>query len=179
MISELIRSYYLNHKRLKAKQPAKHDFFDTVKRSFRVGLTDIDFNMHINNANYLRFMERSRWDHPVQTGTFQTMMENKLNFIVAGIEISYIREIRLFTRFDVETRYIGWDDKYFYMEQRLTVDGKIHAYAVVKAVFVQSGTVQTPIQTMKYITTHGTPEVLPEHIEHWKNMALAKRQYTS
>lgn len=172
MISELIRSY-----RLSKKHPGNLDFLDPVTRSFRVGFRDIDFNMHINNAKYLRFMERARWDHPVQTGAFNKMWKHKLNFIVAGIEIGFIREIKLFTKFDVETRYIGWDEKYFYIEQRLLVKGKIHAYAVVKAVFTQKGKVLTPQQVMEYIPTQLQPEILPEHMDLWKNMSAAKRAY--
>jgi len=85
MITEIIRSVYLNRKNKQRRDFAAQDFFAPTKRRFRVGLRDIDFNMHINNARYMVFMERARWDHPVQTATWDKMLANKLNFIVAGI----------------------------------------------------------------------------------------------
>lgn len=178
MISEIIRSAYLSKKQGK-KQSPKIDFLATVKRPFRVGLRDIDFNIHINNARYLVFMEKARWDHSVQTGIFNTLFKNKINFIVAGIEIGYIREIRLFTRFNVETTYLGWDEKYFYMEQRCVVKGKLHGYALIKSAFTQKGKVITPEQVMEYIPSENRPENLPEHMQIWKDLAAAKRRYSA
>jgi YbgC/YbaW family acyl-CoA thioester hydrolase len=128
MIREILRSLVLNQRNKQSKRFQKRPFMSAVKRSFRVGLADIDFNMHINNARYMVFMERARWDHPVQTGTWDIMLKEKLNFIVAGIEMGYIREIRLGKKFQVESRYLGWDEKYLYLEQRFMADGKIHAY---------------------------------------------------
>jgi len=178
MISEIIRSMYLNRKNKKRSEFRPKNFFEGTKRGFRVGLRDIDFNMHINNARYMVFMERARWDHPVQTGTWDKMLGSKLNFIVAGIEMGYIREIRLFKKFEVETRYVGWDDKYFYIDQRFIADGKIHAYGLVKAVFMQGGKLASPSAVATQLNIGMPEEVLPEHMEQWQKMSIAKRAYS-
>ena len=57
MIREILRSIVLN--KFSKKSQAK-PFMSVVTRKFRAGLFDIDFNMHINNANYMRFMEKAR-----------------------------------------------------------------------------------------------------------------------
>lgn len=179
MILEILRSMILNQRNQLTKQPPVKDFMSVIKRSFRVGLRDIDFNMHINNARYMVFMERARWDHPVQTNTWNVMFKDKLNFIVAGIEMGYIREIRLGKRFDVETRYIGWDEKYIYLEQRFVVDGKIHAYGLVKAVFLQQGKRANPGEVADILGVHQANDVLPEHLVLWKQLSHAKRDYSA
>lgn len=178
MILEILRSIYLNRKNKTNPAFRPLSFFTATKRSFRVGLRDIDFNMHINNARYMVFMERGRWDHPVQTNTWDGMLKNKLNFIVAGIEMGYIREIRLFKKFDVETRYLGWDEKYFYLEQRFVADGKIHAYGLVKAVLLQQGKLASPASVASLLNIKDAPSELPEHIDYWKKMSIAKRAYS-
>lgn len=178
MITEIIRSVYLNRKNKQRRDFAAQDFFAPTKRRFRVGLRDIDFNMHINNARYMVFMERARWDHPVQTATWDKMLANKLNFIVAGIEMGYIRELRLFKTFEVETCYLGWDEKYIYMEQRFIADGKIHAYGLVKAVFLQQGKLASPAAVAALLNIAQPEQPLPEHIEQWQKMAIAKRAYS-
>ncbi|EDM65671.1 MAG: integrase [Moritella sp.] len=174
MISELIRCFYLRNKQTNTK-----GFFDTITRSFRVGFRHIDLNLHINNAKYLMFLEKARWDHSIQTNTFNTLLKNKLNFIVAGVEVGYIREIRLFKKFNVETTYLGWDEKYFYLEQKCVADGKLCNYSLVKAVFVQKGKVISPEKVMTYIPVEQRPQQLPEHMQIWKDLGIAKRNFTT
>ena len=179
MITEIIRSLYLNRKNKKDASFQPKGFLEKASRSFRVGLRDIDFNMHINNARYMVLMEKARWDHPVQTGTWDAMVKNKANFIVAGIEMGYIREIRLFKKFEVETTYLGWDDKYFYLEQRFVADGKIHAYGLVKAVFMQQGKVGVPAKLAEQLKLGVPTEPLPEHMELWQKLTASKRFYST
>lgn len=178
MIREIIRSVVLNKRNKMSKRFQRVPFMSGIKRSFRVGLTDIDFNMHINNSRYMVFMERARWDHPVQTGTWDVMLKETLNFIVAGIEMGYIREIRFGKKFHVESRYLGWDEKYFYLEQRFVADGKIHAYGLVKAVFLQHGKIALPDDAAKILGITHAPDALPEHMQLWKRLGVAKREYS-
>ena len=173
MISELIRCFYLSK-----KHSGKQGFFDTVSRSFRVGLRHIDLNFHINNAKYLIFMEKGRWDHTIQTNTFKLLLKNKLNFIVAGVEVGYIREIKLFKKFQVETTYLGWDEKYFYLEQKCVADGKLYNYSLVKAVFTRRGKVMAPEQVLNLLPAEQRPNQLPEHMQQWKALTSAKRSFT-
>jgi len=179
MIREILRSLVLNKRNKQSKSFQKRPFMSVVKRSFRVGLADIDFNMHINNSRYMVFMERARWDHPVQTGTWDIMLKEKLNFIVAGIEMGYIREIRWGKKFQVESRYLGWDEKYLYLEQRFVADGKIHAYGLVKAVFLQRGKMTAPEKVAEVLGIAHAPDALPEHMELWKRLSSAKREFSA
>jgi len=125
------------------------------------------------------FLEKARWDHSIQTDTFNLLLKNKLNFIVAGVEVGYIREIRLFKKFDVETTYLGWDEKYFYLEQKCVADGKLCNYSLVKAVFTQKGKVVSPSEVMDIIPVEQRPQQLPEHMQIWKDLAIAKRNFSS
>lgn len=172
MISELIRSATLNS----FTQP-KTNFLGKVTRKFRVYPQHIDFNMHINNAKYLTFFERGRWDHSVQTGTFSALFKNGLNFIVAGIDVTYIRELKLFQAFDIETEYVGWDEKYFYLEQRCLVNGKLHSHALIKAVYLQKGKIVAPTQVCNILGEGNVADTqMPKHMALWKELAVAKRE---
>ena len=173
MIVELIKSIVLS-----IFTKPKHNFLDTVSKSYRVLPQHIDFNMHINNAKYLNFLERGRWDHSLQTGSFNQLIRNGYNFIVAGIDIGYIRELNLFQAFDVETNYVGWDEKYFYLEQRCTVNGKIHSYALVKAVYLKKGKPVVPAKVLKAVGLELDDVKMPEHMSLWKSLASAKREYS-
>lgn len=179
MISEIIRTLVISVLNKKCKSFQPKPFMSVITRKFRVGLFDIDFNMHINNARYMVFMERARWDHPIQTNTWNIMLQEKLNFIVAGIEMGYIREIRFGKKFEIETHYVGWDDKYFYIEQRFLVGDKIHAYGLVKAVFLQDGVIKKPADVAKILGVNPLQEPLPAHMGLWKRISSAKREYST
>ena len=153
-------------------------FMSVIKRKFRVGLADIDFNMHVNNSRYMVFMERGRWDHSVQTNTWDVMVKQKLNSIIAGIEMGYIREIRFGKPFDLETRFIGWDNKYVYLEQRFVVADKIYAYGLVKAVYFQRGQLIEPSAAMALLGVQQASQPLPQHMELWKTLSHAKKEYS-
>lgn len=179
MISEIIRSVILNRRNKMRKNVTQKPFMSVVKRKFRVGLMDIDFNLHVNNSRYMVFMERGRWDHSVQTNTWDVMVKQKLNSIIAGIEIGYIREIRFGKTFNLETRCIGWDNKYVYLEQRFVRDEKIYAYGLVKAVYFQRGKLITPASAMAVLGVEQASEPLPQHLEIWKSLTSAKKDFSS
>lgn len=178
MIGEILRSIWLNNKNKRNKSFQPKSFLKPVSRDFRVGFSDIDFNMHINNAKYMRYMERARWDQPVQTNVWDLMVKHKMNFIVAGIEVGYIRELRLFKKFKIETCYLGWDEKYFYLEQRFVVDGKIHAYGLVKAVYMKKGKLAAPADIAELLKINPVSEPLPQHMALWQKLTSAKRDYS-
>ncbi|PIE36944.1 MAG: integrase [Gammaproteobacteria bacterium] len=173
MITQLLRSAALSV----ITRPTA-GFLDTVSQHYRVLPTHIDFNMHVNNARYLEYFERARWDHAVQTGSFASLVRQGYNFIVAGIDVGYIRELKLWQNFAIETTFVGWDEKYFYLEQRCTVDGKIHAYALVKALYLQRGKPAAPQQVGRALGLEIAAQQVPAHIALWKDLAAAKRSFS-
>lgn len=178
MITEIFRSIYLNRKNNLNPDFKALGFLEPARRHFRVGLLDIDYNMHINNAKYLNYMERARWDLFVQNGTWDLTLKNRLNFIVASAEIGYIRELNLFKKFEIESRYLGWDEKYFYLEQRFIADDKIYSYGLIKAVFLKNKKRATPEEVLSALNLKETTQPVPEHIELWKQLNVAKRVYS-
>lgn len=46
----------------------EEDILKEKKLSFRVGPTDIDYNLHLNNAKYLSFMDLGRFDLTFKSG---------------------------------------------------------------------------------------------------------------
>ena len=160
------------------KRPPTHQLFDVVTQEYRVGLLDIDLNMHLNNAKYLKFMDRCRLEHAVVTGLLIRMIEARCNGVVANTEISYIRELRPYQQFQVHTRILGWDDKYVYYDQRFESQRKLHTHALLRVANVYGGKSISP-QTLQEITGFNqTSPALPEYVEQWKRLLQTKRRLT-
>lgn len=153
----------------------KHTFLDPVSRHFRVMPWHIDFNMHINNANYLMFMEKGRWDHSAQTGAINPLVKHRVNLIVAGIEIGYFRELNLFQKFTVQTKFTGWDEKYLYIEQRFVSGGKICSTGLAKVVFVKGKKTLSPSEVFSEVGMEMPEMAAPDYVQTWKTLNVDKR----
>src|SRR5690606_948133 len=163
---------------LRRKRPPTHALFDTVSMEFRVGLFDIDLNMHLNNAKYLKFMDRCRLEHSVCTGLLNEMIQARCNAVVANTEIAYVRELRPYQQFDVRTRILGWDDKYVYYDQRFESQGKLHTHALLRLVNMYGGKAISPQSVQEMTGINKTSPALPDYVEQWKRLLQTKRRYT-
>ncbi|MDF1764519.1 MAG: acyl-CoA thioesterase [Oleibacter sp.] len=174
MISQIIKSF------IKAKKPAiQPDPMAWCKQTYRVWPHQIDYNLHLNNAKYLTLLEHARWNHFIDIGKFKPMFDQRLNVVIAALEISFIRELGLFTKFEIHSRFVTWDEKYMYIEQRLIVKGKLYGHVTVKLAGVRKGKRVMPEQICEVLGIDyalGTP--VP-YIENWAEMSQAKRDYTS
>ncbi|WP_417563469.1 acyl-CoA thioesterase [Microbacterium sp.] len=95
--------------------------------------TDIDILMHMNNGRYLSLFDLGRWDLLVRTGLWDAMHANDWYAVVASETITFRKSLQLWQRFDVESRFLGHDDRALYLEHRAVVDGEIYARAIVRA----------------------------------------------
>jgi acyl-CoA thioesterase FadM len=106
---------------------------DVHRIRVRVLPTDIDVLRHLNNGRYLSLFDLGRWDMLERTGLTRIFRGRRWYAVVSNETITFRRSLKLWQRFDLETRWIGHDDRALYMEHRAVVDGEIHARAIVRA----------------------------------------------
>lgn len=163
---------------VRRRKPPTHGLFDTVSMDFRVALWDLDLNMHLNNAKYLKFMDKCRLEHSIVTGFMQKMIEARCHTVVANTEIAYVRELRPYQRFTVNTRILGWDEKYMYYDQQFESQNKLHTHALLRVIHFHDGKPINPQAVQEITDTHFEPPALPGYIENWKTLLQTKRQHT-
>lgn len=108
---------------------------DSGTISFRVLPHDLDINIHVNNARYLQWMDLGRFDYMNRLGIFREAFRQKWMPVLGAVNIRYHRPLHFLQRVELTTRVLGWDEKWFYMEQRFTREGKPIATAYAKALF--------------------------------------------
>ena len=82
----------------------------------RLGLFDVDYLGHMNNAAFLNHAEYARWELTATSGMLQHMYKTNTHYFVAANAIRYRRELRpLFRRFEVQTHVAGLDDRNIWM----------------------------------------------------------------
>lgn len=131
-------------------EPSK-SMLDWIITYYRVQLWDIDANIHMNNVKYLKYLERGRVEHMIHTPWLKEMYSRGVKALIANTEISYVKELKPFQRFKVETRISSWDDKYIYMEQLFTYKRTVFTAAVIRMamVSVHTGKRVSPAQVMR------------------------------
>ncbi|MFS0894311.1 acyl-CoA thioesterase [Microbacterium sp. 179-I 3D3 NHS] len=153
---------------LRARRRARRDgsLDPTAVGSIRLTTlpTDIDILRHMNNGRYLSLFDLGRWDLLIRTGLFGAMKERGWYAVVSSETITFRRSLELWQRFEVQSRFIGHDDKALFMEHRAVVDGEVYARAIVRARMLRrtGGTVSNE----ELFAAVGKPDGVPE-IDAW------------
>lgn len=126
--------------------------------------TDLDILRHMNNGRYLSLFDLGRWDQLIRTGLFDAMKQRGWYAVVSSETITFRKSLQLWQRFEVQSRFIGHDDKALFMEHRAVVDGEVYARAIVRARMLRrtGGTVSNE----ELFAAVGKPDGVPE-IDAW------------
>ncbi len=75
---------------------------------FRCLPTDIDPNLHLNNARYMMLADMGRLDIFFRSGLMALARKNNWGPMMGGVQAVYVREIRLWRRFEVISTMETW-----------------------------------------------------------------------
>lgn len=139
--------------------------FDSSVISFRVLPNDLDLNNHMNNGRFLTIMDIGRIDMVIKTGLGKIMLKNKWYPVVGSVNIIYLKSLSPFQKYNLETKTICWDEKWFYIEQRFLVNDRIIATAIVKALFKKGNKTLSSIDVINAVNPEikESPE-FPEYL---------------
>lgn len=159
---------------------ASHTLFQPVIYRARVKLWDIDGNMHLTNSKYLRYLDMGRLECLLRTGLFKRLIPMGVRPVVSAVDISYVREIKPFERFEIETQLLGWDDKFLYFRQdifgsRDSGSGKLRASTHSRICPLLKGKRVPIAELMVMINEQQTSPKLPNLIENWRADLSQKR----
>lgn len=112
---------------------------DTVTTSVRVLPADLDVALHVNNARYLSFMDLGRFVLTLRSPLGRVVLQRRWVPIIGGVLVRYRREAKLLQRLDVATRVLGWDERWFLIESRITRNGQEVMSGIVRLNFRARG----------------------------------------
>jgi len=117
----------------KAKWGSSLNLDEESVLKMRVFLGDLDFYPELNNGRHLTVMDMGRLDLAARTGLLRIVHREKWGLAVAGASVRYRHRLKAFKRFNLHTRIVGIDDRWFYFHQSTVREGKIHSSALVRA----------------------------------------------
>ncbi|EPR75376.1 Mesenchymal stem cell protein DSCD75 [Leifsonia rubra CMS 76R] len=136
--------------------------------SFRVLPTDIDVLRHMNNGVYFSIMDLGRMDLLIRAGSWQKLSAKGYYPVMANETMSFRKSLNLWTKFDLETRVVGYDEKAVFVEQRFVVDGQICAQAMTRARFLKrSGGTVSVAELLETIGWDAPQPAMPDWVQKW------------
>ena len=140
----------------------------------RVWPLDLDANIHMNNGRYLSIMDLGRLDLIVRVGVVREVIKKRWMPVLSAATIRYRIPLMPFQKFNLETRVVWWDEKWFYMEQKFIITegkkaGAVAAIAFVKGSFYDRDKKQTVPSTdvTQLMGIMHTPNQ-PAYIKSWQ-----------
>lgn len=102
---------------------------------FRVWLHDCDINLHLTNARYFSFADLARTYAIARMGVLFELTKKSWLPVVNAEEITFVRPIAPLARFELRTKLVYWDEKYFYIQHEYWSKGEFCAKALIRGVF--------------------------------------------
>lgn len=148
---------------------------DHVSRlRFRVGVGDIDVNLHMNNGRYLTIMDLGRIDLLIRTGLYREMRRRKITGVVAVQRVRYRVALDHLDRFRLDSRILGWSDEGIIFDHRVLRlrrgEEKLAATATVRFVFTpleRGGARPKPAEVLRAAGILAESPALPEEVVLW------------
>ena len=148
---------------------------DEARLRFTVLPTDCDLNIHLNAGRFISFMDGSRVALMARMGLFSKVMKRGWRPVNGGMLIRFRRSLLPFERFDVRSRVIGWDEKWFYFEHVVEREGQLCAIGHARGLFREKDRTVLPAEFIGLIGLTGmTSPVLPEVVERWREAEASR-----
>jgi acyl-CoA thioesterase FadM len=143
---------------------------DTVVTVTRVTPNDLDLNRHVNNGRVFTLADLGRIDWFWRTGCLKVALADGTMPVIGDATGRFVKQLKLFERLTIETRLIGWGEKWAFMEHRLLRrDGELAAIVVIRGMFWSRKNGRVPVATLLAQTGHAdlAAPALPDWVASW------------
>jgi len=124
---------------LKARRAPRLGLFGTHVGRHLCWPWDLDMWLEMNNGRILTLFDLGRIALARRTGLVAAMRREGWGMAVAGASVRYRRRVRAFDRLEMRTRMLGWDARFFYVEQSMWRGKDCTAHLLVRAALTDAG----------------------------------------
>lgn len=141
--------------------------------AMRVWPNDIDINLHLNNGRYLSVMDFARTHLLARAGLLEHIIRSRWQPLVGAVWMTYRRSLPLFARFEIASRLVCWDERWFYLEQTFTGEKGLCAVGWVKGVLRDGSGSLDPQAVLERVEPGVVSPPVPEAIAQWNELTRA------
>jgi acyl-CoA thioesterase FadM len=128
---------------------------------------DLDFWFKLNNGRTLTLFDLGRIPLGRRTGLVAALRANGWGLTVAGVSVRYRKRIRVFDRVEMRSRAIGWDERFFYIEQSMWKRGEATTHGLYRAAITSRTGIVPPARVAEAMGHSPVSPPLPDWVRHW------------
>jgi acyl-CoA thioesterase FadM len=138
-----------------------------TRTKFRCWPADLDLNLHMNNGRFLTLMDLGRLDFMRCSGLLWPCLKRRWLPVLGATQMTFLRPIKLWQTFVIESEIEYWDDKWIVMRQRFTDNGRLLAVGRIRGIFRGPQGNVAPARLLELIGHSGDPPPLPAEVASW------------
>lgn len=129
---------------------------------------DLDAFAELNNGRTLTLYDLGRLGMGARSGLIGTLRTKKWSLTMAGSSVRYRRRLHAFQRFEMRSRTICWDDKFFYIEQSMwKPDGTCTSHVLYRAAVTSKNGIVPPKEVGEAMGLDTTSPLAPDWVAAW------------
>ncbi len=129
---------------------------------------DIDIFMELNNGRVLTLNDLTRIPLALRAGLGTALLKNRWALTVAGVSVQYRKRVRVFDRIEIHARLLGWDSKFFYIEQSMwKSNGDCASQAFYRTAVTDRDGIVAPMRVAEAVDVDPNSPTLPPEVEAW------------
>lgn len=141
--------------------------FDTHRSRHICWPWDLDPWMEMNNGRTLTLYDLGRLPMMWRAGAMSEMRRQGWGMSVAGASIRYRRRVRVFNRFTMTSRILGWDNRFLYVEQSMWRGGEATSSILCRMAITDENGIVAPAKLAKAMNVPTDSPELPEYVRNW------------
>lgn len=145
----------------------------------RVLPNDLDIYLHMNNGRYLSIMDLGRFYITVKTGLLKLTVKNQWAPLLGSVKIHFLKPLTVFQKFELSTQVVYWDEKWFYIEQKIVSNEKLCAVALMKILFIGKEGKIAPQQIIERMPNAVERPTMPDVVKHWQAAENERKEQAS
>jgi acyl-CoA thioesterase FadM len=128
---------------------------------------DIDPWMELNNGRTLTLFDLGRIPFAMRSGMVGAAKANGWGITAAGNSVRYRRRVRAFQRVTMVTRALGWDDRFFYIEQSMWRGDECCNHMLLRSAVTSAQGIVPPARVAQAMGHSGPSPELPDWVQAW------------
>lgn len=128
---------------------------------------DLDLWAELNNGRTLTLYDLGRIPLAMRTGLGRVIRRHGWGITVAGNSVRYRRRVRMFDRVEMVSRCIGWDARFFYMEQSMWRAGGCTSHMLLRSAITSAAGIVPPAEVLAALDRPAESPVLPGWVGAW------------
>jgi acyl-CoA thioesterase FadM len=135
---------------------------------------DLDPFLELNNGRFLTLFDLGRLPLAQRTGIVRGLRRAGLRFTMAGATVRWRRRVRLFDRFEMRSRAVGRDARFFYIEQTMWRQGECLCAALYRVAVAGPAGIVPTAEVVETLGWRGWDPPLPVWVAAWAETENAR-----